>query len=51
MMQISLWKDKASLPLSQGDVISFTGLQTSMFQNRPMASSTTQTQVKVNEKL
>ncbi|CAB4039495.1 ATP-dependent DNA helicase PIF1-like [Paramuricea clavata] len=45
MMQVSLWKDKASLPLSQGDVISFTGLQTSMFQNKPMASSTTQTQV------
>ncbi|CAB4016157.1 ATP-dependent DNA helicase PIF1-like [Paramuricea clavata] len=49
MMQVSLWKDKASLPLSQGDVISFTGLQTSMFQNRPMASSTTHTQVKVSE--
>lgn len=46
-MQVSLWKEKADLPVSKGDFIVLNSEQTTTFKSKAVLSSTTETTIKV----
>jgi len=46
--QVSLWKEKADLPVSKEDTIILTSVQTTTFKSKTVLSSTTETTIKVS---
>jgi len=47
-MQVSLWIEKADVPVSKGDTIILTSVQTTTFKSKTVLSSTTETTIKVS---